>query len=149
MENRSREQKVADITKIVCETMHVSSDELVSIKRERHMVDARRIFVNMLIEEEKFTYSHMAKLLNRNHATAIHYKRSHSGLYTGDEDYRYKYDRCMKKYRGENMATINDLINSKKDTKKLEEKVSHLEEVIKDLKYQNLKLENKIRMKHY
>ena len=149
MEERSREQKIADMTKIVCETMHISSDDLVSEKRQRDMVDARRMFINMLMEEEKFTLTQMSRLINRDHATAIHYRRSHKGLYSRNEDYRYKYDRCMKKYRGESMVTINDLINSKNDTKKLEEKVSHLEEVIKDLKYENLKLENKIRMKHY
>lgn len=149
MEERSREQKIADITKIVCDTMHVSPDELVGIKRQRDLVDARRIFVNMLIEEEKFTYTRTGKLINRNHATAIHYNKSHKGLYSGDGDYRYKYDRCMKKYRGERLVTINDLINSKNETLKLKKKVSNLEEIIKDLRYDKLKLENKIRMKQY
>jgi len=130
---------------MVCETMNVNTEDVFSSKRHRHIVDARRIAMNILIREEGLSLTSVSKFIKKNHATGIHHSKVHNTLYASDKAYRSAYDLCVFKYKGGNHSTFSDVLDLTTRYKELEEKLEEKDKKIADLKYTILKLENKFR----
>ena len=136
---------VDSIVDAVCEFMRVDKDAFLSTNRDRLLVDARRIAINIITREESHSISGAARAINKNHATAIHYRKTHDNLYASNARYRYTYDMCSRKYKGDNYASFEDFLEMGKNYRKLETIVEDKDNEIADLKYEILKLQNKFR----
>ena len=88
---------------IVCNTLAVNVEDVYSSKRDRHIVDARRIAMNILIREENLSLSSVARFVKKNHATGVHHKKVHDVLYESEKAYRSAYDLCILNYKGINL----------------------------------------------
>ena len=134
---------------IVCKTLGVNVEDVYSSKRDRHIVDARRIAMNILIREEKISLSAVARFVNKNHATGIHHKKSHEVLYESEKAYKSAYDLCMLNYKNEDKSTFSDVLALSDKYKDLTIELEEKDKEIADLKYDILKLENKLRANNF
>ncbi len=134
---------------MVCKTMQVNVEDVFSSSRIRNVVDARRISMNILMREEGLSITSVAKFLNKNHATAIHHRKVHDTLCLSDKAYKSAYDLCLFKYKGGNHSTFSDILDLTNSYKELEEKLEEKDKEIADLKYDILKLENKLRANNF
>lgn len=137
------------VVDIVCKTMNVNTEDVFSSKRHRHIVDARRIAMNILIREESLSLTSVSKFMKKNHATGIHHSKVHDTLYASDKSYRSSYDLCMFKYKGGNHSTFSDVLDLTNSYKELEEQLKEKDKEIATLRYDILKLENKFRVNNF
>ena len=137
------------VVDMVCKTMHVNTKEVFSSKRHRHVVDARRIAMNILIREEGLSVTSVSKFMNKNHATGIHHSKVHDTLYDSDKAYKASYNLCLLKYKGGNQATFSDVLDLTTKYKELEEQLEEKDKEIVTLRYDILKLENKFRENNF
>ena len=140
---------VDSIVEAVCEFMKVDKEEFLGTNRERFLVDARRIAINIITREESHSISGAARAINKNHATAIHYRKTHDNLYASNARYRYTYDMCKRKYKGDNYASFEDFLEMGKNYRKLEVIIEDKNDEIAKLKYDILKLQNKFRAHNF
>jgi hypothetical protein len=133
----------------VCKTLGVNVEDVYTSKRERHIVDARRISMNILIREEKISISAVARFLKKNHATGIHHKKSHEVLYESEKAYRSAYDLCILNYKDDDKSTFSDVLALSDKYKDLTIELEKKDEEISTLKYDILKLENKLRANNF
>ena len=133
------------VTDIVCKTMNVDVKEVFSSNRHRNVVDARRIAMNILIQEEGLSLTSVSKFVKKNHATGIHHRKVHNTLYAAEKGYKSAYDLCVLKYKGGDQSTFSDVLDLTTKYKELGEKLEEKDKEIADLKYTILKLENKFR----
>ena len=133
------------VVDMVCKTMKVNVEDVFNSNRNRNVVDARRIVMNILIREEGLSLTSVAKFLNKNHATAIHHRKVHDTLCLSDKNYKSVYDLCVFKYKGGNHSTFSDVLDLTTSYKELEEQLEAKDKEIADLKYTILKLQNKFR----
>jgi len=141
--------KLYEIIDVVCDTLGVTKDQFLGTKRDRLFVDARRIVINIMLREESASVSNTARSINKDHATAVHYRKTHSVLYSSNNRYRNIYDVCVKKYKGESYKTLEDFLKVGDKYKEAKEKLKLLNSENAELRYTILKLENKIRQQHY
>jgi len=130
---------------IVCNTLGVNVEDVYSSKRDRHVVDARRIAMNILIREENLSLSSVARFVKKNHATGVHHKKVHDVLYESEKAYRSAYDLCILNYKDEDKSTFSDVLAISDKYKALTIELEEKDKEIADLKYDILKLENKLR----
>ena len=76
-----------------------TNTDIMSKSREREVIDARKIFTNILLN---FNYRNrvITNYLQKNHATIIHYSRDFKYLYDSDFDFRSLYDLCYEEFSG-------------------------------------------------
>jgi len=134
---------------IVCETMNVDVKDVLSSNRQRNVVDARRIAMNILIREEGLSLTSVSKFVKKNHATGIHHKKVHDVLYATEKAYRCSYDLCMFKYKGGDKSTFADVLDLADKYKELVKTLEEKDKEIADLKYDILKLQNKFRKHNF
>lgn len=72
--------------------LNVSHKDLMSTKRDREIVDARRIAYALARNEFKFTYQAIAKFYDKNHATILHQVNTHEAWLQHEHDYKEKYE---------------------------------------------------------
>ena len=77
---------------------HTNTD-IMSKSREREVIDARKIFANIL-DSFNFRNRVVTEYLQKNHATIIHYRRDFEYLYQADPDFRRLYDLCYEQFSG-------------------------------------------------
>tara|TARA_R110000796_G_scaffold88566_1_gene191301 strand:- start:152 stop:610 length:459 start_codon:yes stop_codon:yes gene_type:complete len=140
---------IDSIIQSVCDFIKVDTKDFLSTKRDRILVDARRITVNILLREESHSVSGAGRCIKKNHATIIHYRSTHNTLYASNARYRHTYDMCVRKYKGESYSTFQDFLLIGKKVKAVEQLLEARDQEIADLKYDILKLENKVRMNNY
>ena len=140
---------IDSIIQSVCDFIQINKEDLLSTKRDRLLVDARRITVNILLREESHSVSGVGRCIKKNHATVIHYRNSHVSIYDTNARYRHTYDMCVRKYKGESYSSFQDFLLMGKKVKAVEELLESRDQEIADLKYNILKLEKKVRMKSY
>jgi hypothetical protein len=133
------------VVDIVAQTTNIAKEDIFSGKRHRHIVDARRIVINILIREEAFSLVSVTKFLNKNHATGVHHKTVHNKLYASEKAYRSTYDLCLMKYKNGSYSTFSDVKDLVAQNKDAEDKIKDLQSENADLKYTILKLQNKFR----
>jgi hypothetical protein len=141
--------KIHDVIEIVAKTMKISPKDIIGESRSRHLVDARRIIINIVLAEECFSISETAKTLNKHHATAIHYRNTHESLCVSNPAYKSLYDICLKRYKKEVQLSFQDFLKLNDENSDLRKKIESLEEDKKELSYDILKLEKKVRMNNY
>lgn len=61
-----------DLMKIIAKETSVSVSEISSPIRTKQLIIARHIFCGILKDDYNFTYTHIAKLISRDHTTIIH-----------------------------------------------------------------------------
>jgi len=141
--------KIHDVIDIVAKTMKISPKDIIGESRSRHLVDARRIIINIVLAEECFSISETARTLNKHHATAIHYRNTHKSLCVSNPAYKSLYDICLKRYKNEVQLSFQDFLKLNDENSDLRKKIETLEEDKKELSYNILKLEKKFRMNNY
>jgi len=139
------ETKFHEIIDVICESLEISRDDFQSDNRNRVLVDARRIAINILTREENYPISHSCRAIGRDHATGIHYRKTHDRLYETDRRYKSAYDTCILKYKNKNYTSFKDVLDLTNKFKESEKDVLKLEKENADLKYTILKLENRFR----
>ena len=140
---------IDSIIQSVCDFIQINKEDLLSTKRDRLLVDARRITVNILLREESHSVSGVGRCIKKNHATVIHYRNSHVSIYDTNARYRHTYDMCVRKYKGESYSSFQDFLLMGKKVKEVEGLLETRDQEIADLKYDILKLEKKVRMNNY
>jgi len=91
MEYREKmELEMAQLKEIV---NNVFAVDLLETNRKRDLVDARTVYSKVL-RERGYTFETIAKSINRDHATVIHYMKSIDSLITYDKGIRDKYIYC-------------------------------------------------------
>jgi len=136
---------IDSIIQSVCDFIRVSKQDFLSTKRDRILVDARRIAVNILLREESHSVSGAGRCIKKNHATVIHYRSTHNTLYSSNARYRHSYDMCVRKYKGESYSTFKDFLGLGKKLTDAENLLKDKDNEIANLKYDILKLQNKFR----
>jgi chromosomal replication initiation ATPase DnaA len=76
--------------------LNIPSKDMMSTKRDREIVDARRIAYAIARFEFKFTLNSIGRYFNKNHATILHQVNTHEGWIQTEDDYRSKYDEVKK-----------------------------------------------------
>tara|TARA_R110000851_G_scaffold63363_3_gene145069 strand:+ start:2337 stop:2795 length:459 start_codon:yes stop_codon:yes gene_type:complete len=140
---------IDSIIQSVCDFIQINKEDLLSTKRDRLLVDSRRIAVNILLREESHSVSGVGRCIKKNHATVIHYRNSHVSIYDTNARYRHTYDMCVRKYKGESYSSFQDFLLMGKKVKEVEGLLETRDQEIADLKYNILKLEKKVRMNNY
>ena len=91
MEYREKmELEIAQLKEIV---NNVFAVDLLETNRKRDLVDARTVYSKVL-RDRGYTFETIAKSINRDHATVIHYMKSIDSLITYDKGIRDKYIHC-------------------------------------------------------
>ena len=88
-------QKLEYILDGVCETLKVSKHDVLSRKRQQHIIDARVIYTAIAISNTNETLTAIGRHINRDHAMAIHYRSKHAMYVETDRRYKNKYDLCL------------------------------------------------------
>ena len=73
--------------------------ELISFTRLRRVVDARRAFAYFMRKETNYTLERVGSLLNKDHATILHYCRTAKALIKTDKDFAKKIVNVENKFR--------------------------------------------------
>ena len=89
METRSRIEKAVEAACLVC---NISRKEFYNKKRERHLVDCRRMVFTFCRDVLNLGWVTIAKQFKVNHATCIHHKKVHAQLIESDKFYLQKYN---------------------------------------------------------
>ena len=89
METRSRIEKAVEAACLVC---NITRKEFYNKKRQRHLIDCRRMVFTFCRDVLKLTYQNIAKQFNVNHATCIHHRKVHTQLIESDKFYLQKYN---------------------------------------------------------
>tara|TARA_R110001606_G_scaffold245371_1_gene393356 strand:- start:319 stop:777 length:459 start_codon:yes stop_codon:yes gene_type:complete len=134
-----------EVTHIVCESVNVNKEDLRTSQRDRHIVDARRIVINILTREESFSLSSVGKFLNKHHATTIYHRHIHESLYEKDVTYKAIYDLCLLRHKTKSYPIFSDVLDLTKNYRDLEKTLEQKNKEIATLKYDVLKLQCKFR----
>lgn len=67
--------------------------DILNKKRYRNIVEARIIFASILCERG-YSYSAIARFINKDHATMIYYSKQLETLLKHDDEFKARYDRC-------------------------------------------------------
>lgn len=77
---------------IIKKTNKCYSADIMAKNRIRSNVYARIAFGNYCRTVLQMTSSKVGSVLNKNHATILHYQKEHDSLYKYDKEYREKYN---------------------------------------------------------
>jgi len=149
MDNLFGTYKLEDVLDVVAETMSVTKEAILGTKRDRLLVDARRIVMMIILTEESVSVSEAARAINKNHATIFHYKKTHEALYASLPRYRNTYDMCLKKYKGEKYLTFQDFLDRGSENTKLQKDLRGLQSENAELRYTILKMEKKLKLQQF
>lgn len=112
--------------------VHLSSN-----RRTRDNVDAKRVF-SLIMKERGYGCSQIARILNKTHATILHYWRTSSGFIESDIHLADKYNAISKDFYC-NSKSLEDVNNEG-----LIKRISLLEDENKSTNLANKQLEKKI-----
>ena len=109
--------------------------------RTRPIPDARRILIKILMDR-KWRCTDLAKILNKNHATILHYNKDMDFHLKHDIQLRRMYEQVMKHYKTENLEMYSmtntelrkELIALKKQNKTLTSEIAKLKTELKQWK---------------
>lgn len=86
--------------RVKCEQDDIPPEEVVMKTRKRHIVEAR-MMISKLLLKEGLTLSEIARFLNKDHATIIHYRNLHDDLMKTEAKYKFKFDKLVSAFRYE------------------------------------------------
>ena len=64
--------------------------QILSTKRSRHLVDARKILVNVMRKHLRLTCYQVGKVIDKDHSSIVYYERQHP-IHMGEPEYRRLY----------------------------------------------------------
>jgi hypothetical protein len=91
------EGRVNKVFEMVEDISGITKTMLLSRNRKRHIVDARKIFVNILRRMVKLTGYQVAKEVNMDHTTIVHYEKMHN-VHMTEPEYRRMYSAIAGMY---------------------------------------------------
>ena len=95
--------------------------DVMSTVRRRENVDGRRAF-SAILKNEGHSFTKIGKVLNKDHATIMHYVRGIEGVLKTDSGFTRKYDKASMTFLTKIDRSENDFIS--KEINKLKDKVT-------------------------
>ena len=80
------EQVIASVETIT----GITYTQILSTKRSRHLVDARKILVNVMRKHLRLTCYQVGKVIDKDHPSIVYYERQHP-IHMGEPEYRRLY----------------------------------------------------------
>jgi predicted transcriptional regulator len=115
---------IDEIFKAIFDITGITSQELISPNRHRNIADTRKMLVNLINENHKFTLSKIGGMINRDHATIIHALRNHKLLYENDRTYQLTYNKIINELnKNKAFEKPDETIQSKKQIIETSKKV--------------------------
>tara|TARA_R110000787_G_scaffold31622_2_gene83773 strand:- start:343 stop:798 length:456 start_codon:yes stop_codon:yes gene_type:complete len=68
----------------------ITYTQILSTKRSRHLVDARKILVNVMRKHLRLTCYQVGKVIDKDHSSVIYYEKQHP-IHMGETEYRRLY----------------------------------------------------------
>ena len=91
-------QKEVDcVFEMVCDITGVEKKQILSTKRNRYIVDARKILVNVLRKILKLTCYQTGAIIGKDHSTVVHYDKMHN-THIFESEYRRMYSAVSGAY---------------------------------------------------
>ena len=111
--------KVERVKNVVCYVGKIKRTELVSKKRDRYIVDNRRMAFALCRDVLELGWTKIAKEFNLNHASIIHHYKKHQDFISIDEYYKNKYNDILEVFKlqinyVEPQELIKEVVNIKK-----------------------------------
>ena len=111
--------KVERVKNVVCYVGKIKRTELVSKKRDRYIVDNRRMAFVLCRDVLEMGWTQIAREFKLNHASIIHHYKKHKDLIIFDEYYRDKYLDMLEVFKlqidyVEPKELIREVVNIKK-----------------------------------
>ena len=111
--------KVERVKNVVCYVSKISRKQLLSKRRERYIVDNRRMAFVICRDILELGWSKIAREFNLNHASIIHHYKKHQDLMAYDEYYKNKYNDILEVFKLqidyiEPKELIREIVNIKK-----------------------------------
>ena len=109
--NPHMQETVESVYRMIEEITGVSKARLIMKCSRRTTVNARKILVNLLRNYTKITLYAMARELNKDHGTMMHYEKLHS-THMHEAEYRRMYSAVAGMYANSTAATVHDSIDT-------------------------------------
>lgn len=84
------QEDVDTIIESTTEITGITIEQIMGKSRKRHFVDARKILVNVMRKHLKLTCFQVAKVINKDHSSIVHYEKMHP-IHLKEEEYRRLY----------------------------------------------------------
>ena len=91
-----RHKETLHIIDLVSKALGIGLNTLLGKKRNRHIVDARRVCYVMLHEKMRLPAIVIGSYFGKDHANIRHHQKSHDVLYKIYPDYKLMYDKAEK-----------------------------------------------------
>jgi len=95
--NERTQTDVDSVFEMVCDITGVPKEQILSTKRYRHIVDARKILVNVLRKVLKLTCYQTGAVVNKDHSSVVHYDKMHIN-HMNEPEYRRMYSAVSGAY---------------------------------------------------
>ncbi len=119
MELLETNHRVKQAVEAACLVCNISEKEFYNKKRERHLVDARRMVYSFCRSVLGLGWLSIGRHFKVNHATAIHHNKVHEQLIDCDKIYQEKYDGFCELVKAEiGFVNIKQIIEEVKDIKR-------------------------------
>ena len=109
--NPHMKKTVESVYRMIEEITGVSKTRILMKCSRRTTVDARKILVNILRNHTKLTLYALAKELNKDHGTIMHYEKLHR-IHMGEAEYRRMYSAVAGMYANSTAAAVHDSIKT-------------------------------------
>tara|TARA_R110002167_G_scaffold366154_1_gene593280 strand:- start:7189 stop:7662 length:474 start_codon:yes stop_codon:yes gene_type:complete len=83
------------VVESICLTTQISKSELMSRKRYRYLVDAKRMCYSAIREIYGYPYTIIGGFFRMDHANIIHHLKAHKNLLEWDSSYSEKYNNLL------------------------------------------------------
>lgn len=82
-----------DVDTVIDSTIGITGitfEQMIGKSRKRHLVDARKILVNVMRKHLKLTCFQVAKIIDKDHSSIVHYEKMHL-IHMKENEYRRLY----------------------------------------------------------
>ncbi len=92
--------KVQSILGIVVGTLNISVDDLKSVKRDRELVDARKIYIYIVYKSTAYSIpsAYIGSFINRKHPNVVYCIKNAHQLIDRDKSFCYKLYKCLRAF---------------------------------------------------
>ena len=91
-----RHKETMHIINLVSKALGIGMNTLLGKKRQRYVVDARRVCYVLLHEKMQLPAIHIGSYFDKDHASVRHHQKEHEVLYKIYPDYKLIYDKAEK-----------------------------------------------------
>ena len=109
-----RHKETMHIINLVSKALGIGMNTLLGKKRQRYVVDARRVCYVLLHEKMQLPAIHIGSYFDKDHASVSHAQKEHEVLYKIYPDYKLIYDKAEKVVNANEYVEHNiyDCVNS-------------------------------------